>query len=136
MTNRKYDGEPFRDTLSAGVRRAGRDRELAQELATEIIEQLEEERLLGAEVLVQDRLGDAGLRGEVVHRCRVEAAFREHLARHVEELSPPLFRRKSSRHVFRSDARLQWHDVTIFVIEVARPEVAEPCVLFGGQREL
>jgi hypothetical protein len=46
-------------------------------------------------VLVEHRLGDTGAHRDLVHRRRVEPAFREHFARDVEQLLASLVGRQS-----------------------------------------
>ena len=67
----------------------------------DVLEQLDVERPLRREVLVQHRLGDARGLGDVVHRRAVEAAGGEHVARDVEKLPAPLLGRESHGHVGR-----------------------------------
>ena len=55
-----------------------------------LFEQLDVERALAREVLVEHRLGDAGRFRDLVHRGRVETLVREALARDLEELLPAL----------------------------------------------
>src|SRR5207249_683975 len=52
------------------------------------IDQGQVEVLLRREVVVQDRLGDAGLLGHGLHGHRVEAGVAEHAASDVQQLSP------------------------------------------------
>src|SRR5262249_12563850 len=73
-------------------------RQLVEELAADIGQQLDEQGPLRREVLVQDRLRDSGRGRDVVHRRGVEAAGGEHLAGDVEELAPALLGRESPRH--------------------------------------
>ena len=54
------------------------------------VEQGQVQLELAGEVLVEDGLADAGLRGDRVHRCRVVAGRHEHLAGGVQQLAPPL----------------------------------------------
>ena len=90
--------EALLDAFPAGVGPAGRLGQLVQELAADVGEQLDEQRPLRREVLVEHGLGDAGRGGDVVHGGGGEAAGREHVARDVEKLPPALLGRESHRH--------------------------------------
>ena len=82
-------------TWSAGGRRRLGDRLL--QLVADVGEQLDEELALGAEVLVQHRLGHAGGLGDVVHRRRGEALVGEHRDGDPEQLFSSFGSRKSHR---------------------------------------
>ena len=74
--------DPFA-TRRGAARRFGEQRE---QLPPGVFEELDVERPLAREVLVQHRLRDAGRLGDLVHRGCVEALLREAVARDVEEL--------------------------------------------------
>ena len=57
-------------------------------------EQLVEHLVLGVEVVVDEPVGDAGLVGDVGHAAGVEALAREDPDRRVEDLAPPVDRRR------------------------------------------
>ncbi len=94
----KVGGKALLDALATGVSGGSRSRELLEQLISDIFEQLEEERPLGREVLVQDGLRDAGSRGNVIHRRRMESAYGELGARDIEELASALLGRESDSH--------------------------------------
>ena len=91
--NRKYARKPSstRSRSDAGLR--GRLGERAEQLAAGLLEQLDVERALAREVLVEHRLGDARRFGDLVHRGRVEALLREAFACDLEELLAALIGR-------------------------------------------
>ena len=60
------------------------------ELGAHVGEQLAEQLALGSEVLVEDRLGDPGRLGDVVHRGVVKAPFREDPECDLDELAAPV----------------------------------------------
>ena len=64
----------------------------------DVVEELEEQRPLRREVLVEHGLRDPGRGGDVVHRRRVEAALGEHVARDVEELPAALLGGETDGH--------------------------------------
>ena len=68
-----------------------------EEPSADVLEYGDEQRALRRKVLVEDGLRDAGGEGEVVHRCRVEAALGELDARDVEQLSTSLVGREAQR---------------------------------------
>ena len=74
------------DPFAARRRPAGRVGEPVEQAAPGVLEQLDVERALAREVLVQHRLGDARRLRDVVHRRVVEARAREAVARDGEEL--------------------------------------------------
>ncbi len=86
----KVGGETHFDAFTArlGPTRCGR--EPIEQLAPDVVEQLNEQRPLRREMLIEDGLRDAGREGDVVHRRGVKAARREHVARHFEELTAAL----------------------------------------------
>jgi hypothetical protein len=65
---------PEGDVVRAALRRALEDR---HQLPRDLLQAGLEQALLGAEVRIQHRLGDAGGRGDVVHRALAVAALLE-----------------------------------------------------------
>ena len=87
------------DAFPSGGRAARRVREPVEQAPPRVVEQLGVERALAREVLVEDRLRDAGPFRDLVHRRLVEAGVREQLARDRQQLLAALVGRKSSgRH--------------------------------------
>ncbi len=95
-------GEEARlDLLAGPTRGRGCRREPAHQLPPDVVQELEEQCALGAEVLVENRFGDAGPLRDLVHRREREALLREDRERGVEELSPA----RGAWHPARSGAR-------------------------------
>ena len=117
------------DPIAQRARVRGRLGERAEQLAAGLLEQLDVQRALAREVLVEDGLGDARGFRDLVHRRRVEALLREPLARDLEELLTALIGRHPQGRPGRaspgSDTRLQRHHVAVDVIEVPGPELVE-----------
>ncbi len=90
--------EALLHALATGRGAARRRRQLVEQLAADVREQLDEEGPLRREVLVQHRLRNAGRGCDVVHRGRVEAGRREHVAGDIEKLPPALLGRESHGH--------------------------------------
>ena len=82
-------GEPELDLLAGALGRRGRLHDAVDHGVGEDVEQLEVEGALGLEVLVHERLGDAGGLGDVVHGRGRVAVLGEEGERHVEELAAP-----------------------------------------------
>ena len=82
--------------LGAGSRRGG-ERELGQHLEGQGVDQLEVERSLRAEVLVEQRLGDACRLGHVVHGGGAIPPLGEEHGSDAEQLRPALLAGQAPR---------------------------------------
>ncbi len=76
---------PRPQTLDGRILGVGRGLEPGEQLTAGALDVGGVQALLGLEVRVQHRLGDAGPRGDLVHRTVVEPAHGEHLAGDVED---------------------------------------------------
>ena len=91
--NRKYARNPSSTRSRSEPACAVASASVLEQLAAGLLEQLDVERTLAREVLVQHRLGDSGRFRDLVHRGGVEALVRETFACDVEELLAPLIGR-------------------------------------------
>ena len=86
----------------AGRRVLGGVGEPVEEPAAGVVEELDVQRTLAREVLVENGLGDPGGLGDVVHRGVVEAGAREEVARDREQLLATFVRQEDASGVRRS----------------------------------
>ena len=124
--NRNADRLPTREAevgAEAQLRRVrgrdstlrGRLRERVEQPTAGLLEQLDVQRALAREVLVEHGLGDARRLRDVVHRRRVEALLANSIARDVQELAGAARRRIRTppAEIVVTDARLQRHLVPV-----------------------
>ena len=69
-----------------------------EQLRADVVEELEVERPLRGDVLIEHRLGDPGRVGDVVHRGLVEAVLGEQPEGHPEQLGSPAGGRQALGH--------------------------------------